>query len=165
MGRSFFAPFGRNVAEGWPIDDRLKTAFFGIIYPERGESVYVRYNPNPDRRNVGDCTVRAISKALDQDWETTYTGLALEGFCRCDMPSANHIWGAYLKRRGFRRSLIPDECPDCYCVSEFAEDHPVGTYILALSGHVVCVRDGDYYDTWDSGGEVPLYYWQRERMN
>jgi len=125
-------------------------------------SGFIRYNPNPDRRNVGDCTVRAISKALGQDWETTYTGLALEGFCRCDMPSANHIWGAYLKRHGFRRSLIPDECPDCYSVAEFAADHPKGTYILALSGHVVCVQDGDYYDSWDSGGEVPLYYWQRK---
>jgi len=36
------------------------------------------------------------------------------------------------------------------------------THILALSGHVVCVMDGDYYDTWDSGGEVPLYYWRKE---
>ena len=124
--------------------------------------MYVSYNPNPERRNVGDCTVRAISKALGQDWETTYTGLALEGFCLCDMPSSNHIWGAYLKRHGFRRILIPDECPDCYCVAEFAADHPRGTYILALSGHVLCVQDGDWYDTWDSGGEVPLYYWRKD---
>ncbi len=125
-------------------------------------SGFVMYNPNPDRRNVGDCTVRAISKALGQDWETTYTGLALEGFCLCDMPSANHIWGAYLKRHGFRRALIPDECPDCYSVAEFAADHPKGTYILALSGHVVCVQDGNWYDTWDSGGKIPLYYWKRK---
>ena len=50
---------------------------------------------------------------------------------------------------------------DC-TVSDFAEDHPKGTYILALSGHVVCVKDGDYIDTWDSGNEIPLYYWQQE---
>lgn len=37
-----------------------------------------------------------------------------------------------------------------------------GTYILALSGHVVTVVDGDWYDTWDSGGEIPIYYWVRE---
>ena len=30
------------------------------------------YNPNPKGKNVDDCTVRAMSKALDQDWETTY---------------------------------------------------------------------------------------------
>ena len=47
-------------------------------------------------------------------------------------------------------------------MADFAAEHPSGTYILALSGHVVCVMDGDYYDTWDSGGEVPLYYWRKE---
>ena len=55
-----------------------------------------------------------------------------------------------------------DECPDCYTVADFAAEHPSGTYILSLSGHVVCVMDGDYYDTWDSGGEIPLYYWCKE---
>lgn len=36
-----------------------------------------------------------------------------------------------------------------------------GIYVLALQGHVVCVIDGVYYDSWDSGREVPLYYWQK----
>lgn len=29
---------------------------------------YTHYNPNPAQKSVGDCTVRAISKALDQSW-------------------------------------------------------------------------------------------------
>lgn len=78
------------------------------------------------------------------------------------MPSANHVWGAYLRRHGFRRYALPDVCPDCYTVADFCRDHPSGVYVLALSGHVVCVEDGDYYDTWDSGAEVPAYYWQKE---
>ena len=110
---------------------------------------------------MGDCTVRAISKALGQDWETTYTGLALQGFMMADLPSANAVWGAYLRGNGFKRYIIPEECPDFYCVSDFAAEHPRGTYILALSGHVVCVCDGDIYDTWDSSEETPLYYWER----
>ncbi len=119
------------------------------------------YNPNPAQKSVGDCTVRAISKALDQSWEQTFSGLCLQGFCMGDMPSANHIWGAYLRQKGFSRRLIPDQCPDCYTVADFAAEHSSGTYILAISGHVVCVRDGDWYDTWDSGGTVPVYYWER----
>ena len=111
---------------------------------------------------MGDCTIRAISKALDQDWETTYAGTALEGYRLCDLPSANHVWGSYLKRKGFKRYIIPDECPDCYTVKDFCADHPSGTYILAIHGHVVAVCDGDYYDTWDSGDEIPIYYWKRE---
>ena len=124
--------------------------------------MWTRHNENPGGRNVGDCTVRAISTALGQDWETTYIGLALQGYLMGDLPSANHVWGAYLREKGFRRAVIPDECADCYTVADFAAEHPDGTYILALSGHVVCVRDGDYFDTWDSGGEVPLYYWHKE---
>lgn len=124
--------------------------------------MYRRYNANPDRKQVGDCVIRAVSAALGQDWETTYAEIALEGYQLCDMPSANHVWGAYLRRRGFTRNIIPDECPDCYSVADFCRDHPNGTYILSLQGHVVAVIDGDYYDTWDSGEKIPLYYWQRK---
>ena len=46
-------------------------------------------------------------------------------------------------------------------VGQFAEDHPVGTYILALSGHVVCVQNGTIWDSWDSSNENVLYYWER----
>lgn len=123
---------------------------------------FKQYNANPDANRVGDCTVRAISKALNQDWDETYTALSLQGFVMKDMPSANAVWGAYLRRMGFRRNVIPDDCPDCYTVSDFAEDHPEGTYILALSGHVVCVEDGDWVDSWDSGDGIPLYYWMRK---
>lgn len=122
---------------------------------------YVNYNPNPARKTVGDCTIRSISKALNQPWEETYAGLALQGFRMCDMPSANHVWGAYLREKGFTRRIMPDSCPDCYTVADFAADNPSGTYILALSGHVVCVQNGDWYDSWDSGGEVPLYFWEQ----
>lgn len=124
--------------------------------------MYRRYNANPDRKQVGDCVIRAVSAALGRDWETTYAEIALEGYQLCDMPSANHVWGAYLRRKGFTRNIIPDECPDCYSVADFCHDHPHGTYILSLQGHVVAVIDGDYYDTWDSGSRIPLYYWQRK---
>ncbi len=124
--------------------------------------MFERYNPNPQGRVVGDCTVRAISKALGQSWEQTYIGLCLQGFLMGDMPSSNAVWGAYLRSKGFRREIIPDTCPECYTVADFAAEHPRGEYILALSGHVVCVEDGIIFDTWDSTGQIPLYYWFKE---
>lgn len=121
---------------------------------------WVYYNPNPVHgvhgRNVGDCTVRAISKATGQDWETTYAGLSMMGFCLSYMPSANHVWSAYL-----RRKLVDDHGQDIYTVRDFCEDNQKGTYILAIDGHVVCVQDGCYWDSWDSGNEIPIYYWER----
>ena len=123
---------------------------------------YIPYNPNPTGKNVGDCTVRAISKALNKTWEEVYVDLVLQGFMMGDMPSANAVWGAYLKKNGFVRKIIPDICPDCYTMTDFSEDHPFGIYILALSGHVVCIKDGTLYDSWDSSGEIPLYFWYKE---
>lgn len=111
---------------------------------------------------MGDCTVRAISKATGKGWGETYLAMAVQGYLEGDMPSANAVWGAYLRRIGYRRYMVPDTCPDCYTVGRFADEHPKGTFILALSGHVVCVQDGVIYDSWNSENEIVLYYWQKE---
>ena len=122
----------------------------------------IEYNANPMNKRVGDCTVRAISKALNQDWEETYIGLCKQGFMMCDIPNANAVWGAYLRSMGFRRDILSNECPDCYTIRDFCREHPQGNFVLALSGHVVAVCDGEYYDTWDSGDEIVIYYWYKE---
>lgn len=105
------------------------------------------FNPNPAGRNVSDCTVRAICKATGKDWGEVYLSLCIQGYLDGDLPNANTCWGAYLRSLGYRRYIIPDTCPDCYTVGKFADEHPRGTYILALSGHVVCVQDGTIYDS------------------
>lgn len=123
--------------------------------------MWIQYNPNPNGSRVGDCVIRAICKLTGKTWEQVYAGVAVEGFLFGDMPSSNAVWGSYLKRLGYRREVVPDTCPSCYTVKQFCEDHPTGSFLLSLSGHVVTVEDGDYYDTWDSGDEVPIYYWTR----
>lgn len=124
---------------------------------------YTYYQPNPTGKSVGDCTVRAIAKALGQTWEETYTGLCLEGFRRGDLPNADDIWGPYLKDRGFIRRFIPDDGLGAYTVADFAADHPEGTFILSMPGrHVLTVVDGNWWDSWDSGAECPSYYWSKE---
>lgn len=120
--------------------------------------MYVNHNPNPTGKHIGDCAVRAISKALGTDWIKAYLSLAVTGLSMYDMPSANWVWGALLKDNGYASQIMPDYCT----VKDFCDDHPTGTYVLALSGHVVTVVDGDYYDTWDSGDELVNYYYYRE---
>lgn len=121
-----------------------------------------RYNPNPQGKAVGDCAVRACCAATGKSWDQVYVELTLEGFARCDLISANHIWGRYLRKHGYKRALIRDDYEKCYTVDDFCGEHPTGTYVLALDGHVVAVRNGMYLDSWDSGAEVPTYYWYKE---
>ena len=121
------------------------------------------YNPNPCHKRVGDCTVRALSKVLDQDWKETYIELAVFGYMLCDMQSSNNVWGSYLKSKNYKRFIIPDDGIENYTVEQFCEDHPEGTYLLALQNHVIAVKDGDFFDTWDSSGELPIFYWVKRK--
>ena len=42
--------------------------------------MYSYYNKNPRGKNVGDCTVRAISKATGKEWGETYLAMAVQGY-------------------------------------------------------------------------------------
>lgn len=122
-------------------------------------------NMNPDGNRVDDCVIRAIALAADKDWDDVYDELAVVGFNLKAMPSTNFVWDTYLRSElGFKRYIIPDTCPFCYTVRQFTTEHPYGSYILATGSHVVAVIDGDYYDTWDSGKEVPIYYYERRPL-
>lgn len=119
--------------------------------------MYEFYNPNPKGSNIGDCVIRALTKACDMTWDDVYLDLMLLGFNLKDMPSANNVWGTYLMQNGFQRFALPNVCPDCYSIADFCEDHPVGTFVLATGSHVVTVVNGIYYDSWDSGREIIAY--------
>jgi hypothetical protein len=123
--------------------------------------MYINFNANPIGKQVGDCVIRAISKVTNQEWATTYAELAVQGYLMCDMPSSNSVWAAYLKGQGFKRHIVPDTCPSCYTVKDFCREHPNGTYLLSLDKHVVAIINGDYYDTFDTGNETVIYFFER----
>ena len=124
--------------------------------------MWKKYNPNPVGRQVGDCAVRAISKALNIDWETAYALISNSGFLMGDMPSSDGVWGAVLRQNGFNKITIPNTCPDCYTAKDFCKDNPYGTYVLGFGGHCAAVVDGNLYDSWDSSNEIPIYAWYRK---
>ena len=107
--------------------------------------MWVQFNPNPKKLNVGDCTVRSICAVTGLDWHTVHKAL-------CDLSG---------DMAGFARKKMIDRCPECYTVEQFAFDHPRGIYILGPHEHAVALIDGNWWDSWDSGLTVPTYYFRR----
>ena len=122
---------------------------------------YVYYNPNPARKDTIDCVVRAIARLFDTNWDTAYVKLSLQGYTDKSLIADDKVWGQYLRDNGFRLMPLPNTCPICYTVREFANDHPRGRYLLKTYGHVIAVVNGDYYDVTDTGDEIPIYYFER----
>lgn len=126
--------------------------------------MWIQFINNPLKKNVGDCVVRALSKALDLSWEDTYILLCIQGFMMADLPSGNSVWSSLLKNKGFKRYTV-DDCPECYTIEDFCQDHPNGVYVIGTGSHAVTVIDGCYYDAWQSGHETPLYYFEKQKEN
>ena len=133
--------------------------------------MFIMHNENPYGLDTGDCVIRAISKALGYNWFMVHDELSFLSRKMADMPSSNRVWKQYLKDKGLIEHEAQNTCPACLTVEKFCKTHPKGHYILStceytkardnliVTGtHVVAVIDGNYYDTWDSGADVPLSY-------
>ena len=123
--------------------------------------MWKQHNENPVNARVGDCVIRAISTALNQDWVKTYAELCVQGLMFCDLPSSNAVWGSYLARKGYKRYVIPNDC-NCYTVEHFCKDHPKGTFILGTGTHALTVINGDHFDSWNSISECPIYFFTKD---
>ena len=120
------------------------------------------YNPNPLKKETGDCVVRAICKATGKDWDTVYWELFEIGLELKVMPNMDEAWKEYLNRAGFIYHPIKvtkgSKRPK---VDEFARSHKEGTYVLRVANHIVTCQDGFYYDIWDSGSKALYGYYEK----
>lgn len=122
--------------------------------------MYSHYDPNTRGSKVGDCVIRSISKVMNKTWDDVYIELFVQGFFMGDIMNGNSVWGAYMVKNGFKRKVL--DCDKCITVAEFAETHPNGAYVLGTGTHAVACVDGCYCDSWDSGNELPIYYYEKE---
>ena len=124
---------------------------------------YFQPNDKDLKDRVGDCQIRAFCRALDIDWVTafdltipicrelqTYTIFDSDlGKTQAAMESLGFTYTGVSNGKGTKRPTI----------ESFAKAHPQGTYIVKVSHHVVCVKDGYFYDTWDSGNKSLYGYY------
>lgn len=117
-----------------------------------GNHRWKKYNPNPDKKNVGDCSLRAYCAVFNIEWGDAFdeascvakaNSLMMDTHKTCEIVMKNH---GYVIDEEFKKSKRKD-----LTVNEFAMTHPYGRYFLNTHGHLVAVVDGEYYDSWDSG--------------
>lgn len=123
---------------------------------------WVYYQPNKKdlKDRYGDCTIRALSRAMNCSWLEAFD--LMIPLCReaqvsniFDAPSV--VRNPMVESLGFKYAGISNKRGTRRpTVDSFAKDHPTGTFICNVANHEVAVVDGKYYDTWDSG-ECSLY--------
>ena len=129
--------------------------------------MYKYYQPNRKdlKDKYGDCTIRALTKALGVTWLEAFD--LIIPFCReyqCsnifDVPSK--IEAKIMSQLGFKYYGISNARGSKRpTVASFAKTHKSGTYILNVANHEVAVVDGIYYDTWDCGYKSLYGYYEK----
>lgn len=116
------------------------------------------YNPNPKNNAANDCVVRVLCKVFNMDWDTAYGLLCEEGLRLKEIPTTNYVWEKILEDAGMTRVFM--RCAtNCPTVAQFLMKNQNGVFVLCSGTHVVACKDGDYFDTWDSGDVRIQYYY------
>lgn len=129
-------------------------------------SSYIEYNANSNNRHTSDCSIRAISLALKEPYDSVkhdlYTLGRKMGRAYKEVSTIN----TYLHSYGYERKEVA-ELMESYripSVAEFAYQFPTGTFIIACGksdriSHLVTVIDGDIFDSWDSSNYKVIWVW------
>lgn len=105
--------------------------------------MYKYYNANAKGNFVNDCVIRAISKAEGKTWDETYVELSRiaqkNGIILDDVNFVEPLLDSRYKRVRHINKYV----------GQFIEEHPIGTYLITMSGHITCCIDGTIFDTFD----------------
>ena len=111
-------------------------------------------NVNPYERHIDDCVIRALSLLTNRDWDDVYKELVYFSSKDGYMTDNVDFVEDYLDDR-YKR-----ECHYSKTVGEFANEHPIGKYIVSMNNHVTSVIDGKIYDTFNPSYKVMRCAWK-----
>lgn len=125
---------------------------------------FVFRNPHPEGLRVGDCMKRAFVLSTGINYHDMQVMLN-----RYKKVKGKDAWKDFIvdvlggiKHQG---DMQHEYCGRRYTVAEFASDPTWRgkTAILRVAKHLVCTKDGNYYDTWDSGSKgVYIAWWIKD---
>lgn len=131
---------------------RVKELDLKFIKLMNGNHRWKKYNPNPQSRNIGDCTLRSYCAAFDIDWDKAFdiaSKIAKENSSMIQYVGDKVLveYFGCTRDEEYRKTKAKDRIT----VNNFAMTHPYGTYVLHVRCHQVTVKNGEYWDSWDSG--------------
>ena len=141
---------------------------------------YEYYNPSPKKRvradgtpmkwHKGDCTTRALSKALDLSWHETFKLQCEEASKQCDNTTAKSVTKAILLANGYKQGIIDQDWvrrhhsrPTVKQVIDSAvRKFGHRKFVVNCTHHLVAAEGDTLYDTWDSGNETAWTWYYKE---
>lgn len=114
-------------------------------------------NVNPLGKIEQDCVCRAISLALDIDYETIERKLKSIGYL-FDCEELCVCCYKFLLDDVYNLPRIEDF--KGLTVEDFIDLFPNGIYLIRVDEHLTCVIDGKICDTWDCSQEVVDIVWE-----
>lgn len=123
------------------------------------------FNPNPiyDGKNKAwkhvDCTVRSICAATGKTWQDVYKLLVNTGLSEYVMPNDMVAYIKVIKDLGFKsiKKCKKGELKVRDIMYMSKKDRRI--YLCKVKNHVVCCKNGDILDTWDSSDCLLSQYW------
>lgn len=129
-----------------------------------GCKIYKRGKKKGRKEVKSDCVIRCMMLAWDVDWLTAAKRLAERSFELYEPQIAKPVYESFCEPANIDAKTV-----DSYSgrkryktVLEFAgstKGNPTG-FIVSVPHHLVFVKDGNYYDAWNSGFETVRKIWK-----
>ncbi len=112
---------------------------------------FLKSNPHPKGKKIGDCVVRSIAIAQNKKWIDVYRELCEIGFELSDMPNSKSVYEEYLKRNGWTKMPMPKDNGKRIKLQDWADAMDDKLFIANVVKHLTVVENGVLLDTWNCG--------------
>lgn len=126
--------------------------------------IYREYNANPKKRKTSDCVIRALTVALNKKYEIVARDLFNISHELVTTQTATETYTHYLDKyytldkiyvmhlvNGKRKRLT---------VRDICQKFKKGTFVVTVANHLVAVKDGQFYDTFDCSNKSAYKIWR-----
>lgn len=118
--------------------------------------MFIYYNANPNKIEIGDCVIRAMSLALNLDYYEVVNILFYNSnFFNCDML----VKECYEKVLEDKFNLEKEKVRTYKTVEEISKEYSDKVLLIRIQGHLTCSMYGRIYDIWDCSNEQVDCFW------